>query len=87
MTTTKKIDLSTLNAVFTARHANLQILISQHGTKGALSRRLGYSEDGSFISQLAGDPPLRRITETVARSIEQRLELADGWMDTKQVAS
>lgn len=81
-----KINLAALNPVFTARHANLQILISQHKTKGALSRKLGYSEDGSFISQLAGDPPLRRITENVARKIESTLGLTDGWMDRKQVA-
>lgn len=84
---TKKIDLEKLNPVFAARHANLQTLIEQHRTKGALSRRLGYSEDGSFISQLAGDPPLRRITENVARKIESKLGLADGWMDSKRVAS
>lgn len=83
---TKKTDLTKLNPVFSARHANLQILIAQHRTKGALSRRLGYSVDGSFISQLAGDPPLRRITENVARRIETVLGLADGWMDSKQVA-
>lgn len=83
---TKKIDLKALHPVFAARHANLQVLIAQHRTKGALSLRLGYSKDGSFISQLAGDPPLRRITEDVARRIETRLALASGWMDTKQGA-
>lgn len=81
---TKRIDFAALNPVYEARHANLHILITQHRTKGALSARLGYSADGSFISQLAGDPPLRRISEDVARKIEAALGLADGWMDTAQ---
>lgn len=80
----KKINLKSERPVYSARHANLRLLVAQHGTGKALSVKLGYAEDGSFISQLSSEPPVRRISEEVARKIESTLNLSSGWMDTTQ---
>ena len=66
--------------VYAARRANLLALADQHGGKKNLGELLGYS-NGSYISQLVGDPPRRHVSEPVARRIETRLHLARGWMD------
>lgn len=70
-----------MDAVYAARRRNLITLIEQHdGTKN-LGERLGYTS-GSFLSQLIGDPPRRKVTEGTAREIETKLQLAFGWLDT-----
>ena len=70
-----------MDAVYAARRRNLVTLIEQHdGTKN-LGERLGYTS-GSFLSQLIGDPPRRKLTEVTAREIESKLGLAAGWLDS-----
>ena len=79
----KRIDLAPLDPVYAARRANLRLLVGQNGTVKTLGLRLGYT-NGTFISQMTGEPPMRAISEKVARDMEKKLALARGWMDTAQ---
>lgn len=69
------------NPVYAARRANIRVLVKQNETVAKLGVRLGYS-NGTFISQLTGEPPRRTVSEKVARDIETKLGLARGWLDT-----
>jgi hypothetical protein len=68
--------------IFELRRENLRKLISQMGGPGALSLKLGYT-NGSYLGQVAGPNPRREISETTARSIETKLDLPQGWLDTR----
>lgn len=70
-----------MDAVYAARRANLFVLADQHGGRKGLGDALGYT-NGSYISQLLADPPTRNVSETTAREIENKLGLAEGWLDT-----
>lgn len=61
------------------RRANLRNLAKEMGA-AELSRKLGYRQP-SFITQLSGPNPSRRITEKSARSFEKSLGLETGWFD------
>ena len=73
--------MAPMDAVYAARRRNLITLIEQRGGTANLGAALGYTS-GSFLSQLIGDPPRRKLTEVTARDIEAKLELAPGWLDT-----
>jgi epoxyqueuosine reductase QueG len=74
------------NPVFAARRSNIRVLVKQNETVAKLGARLGYS-NGTFISQLTGEPPRRQVSEKVARNIETKLGLAQGWLDTPQAGA
>lgn len=81
MSMKRKKLLGPMDAVYEARRVNMLLLVEQFGGTSALGEALGYTS-GSFISQLIGDPPKRKLTEVVARDVETKLRLAAGWLDT-----
>lgn len=66
------------------RRENLRKLIGENGGVLALGLKLGYA-DGSFLSQVAGPNPRREVSEGIARSIEGKLDMPVGWLDTQHV--
>lgn len=64
------------------RRVNLRRLIEQWGGPTTLAKRLGHAS-GSYLAQLAGPNPSREVNEKVARSIEQSLDLPQGWLDQR----
>lgn len=68
--------------VFANRRGNLRALIIQHEGATNLAKLLGYSSP-SYLSQMVGPNPSRQITEKVARQIEHKLILPDGWLDKR----
>jgi hypothetical protein len=54
--------------------------MAEWGGPTSLALKLGHA-NGSFLSQLAGPHPSRKISEDTARSIEKKLALAPLWMD------
>lgn len=68
--------------VFQNRRGNLRALIVQHEGATNVAKLLGYSSP-SYLSQMVGPNPTRQITEKVARQIERKMILPDGWMDKK----
>lgn len=66
--------------VFELRRESLRRLMQQWGGPTSLAKKLGHS-NGSYIAQLAGPHPSRDVSEKVAREIEHKLQLPDGWMD------
>jgi len=69
-----------MSSVFDLRRDNLRKLMRQWGGPTSLATKLGHS-NGSYMAQLAGPHPTRDVSEKVAREIERKLHLADGWMD------
>lgn len=67
--------------VFLTRRNNLRALIQQHEGATPLAKALGYGSP-SYLSQMVGPHPTRQVTEKVARTIERRLLLPTGWLDT-----
>jgi len=67
------------STLYEIRLANLRALIRQFGGPTSLALKLGHS-NGSFLSQVAGPRPSRKISEKVAEEIEQKLQLPDGWI-------
>ena len=65
------------------RRQNLRSLIEIHGAT-KLATMLGYRAP-SFLSQMAGPNPTRDITESTARSFEERLGLEKESLDVMQV--
>lgn len=70
----------TETTVYDVRRDNLRTLANQWGGNTQLALRLGYSS-GSFISQIIGPHPTRKITEEKARDMEAKLELPPRWLD------
>lgn len=68
--------------VHKVRRANLRSLIEKWGGPTTLAKRLGHAS-GSYLAQLAGPNPSREVNERVARSIEQSLDLPQGWLDQR----
>lgn len=66
-----------LTKVQVIRRRNLQLLIDRHGSVATLGQALGY-KSGSRVSHMLGSVGM---SEKVARDIEARLKLADGWLD------
>lgn len=73
------------NDVFQNRRANLKALIVQHEGATPLAKALGYGSP-SYLSQMVGPKPSRQITEKVARQIERKLLLPQGWLDKRPTA-
>lgn len=63
------------------RRENLRALIKEHGAN-RLARKIGYS-NASYLSQMAGPAPIRNITESTARKIEEALDLQPFSLDSK----
>ena len=74
-----------MSDVFDTRRDNLRRLIAQWGGPTSLAKKLGHA-NGSYIAQLAGPHPTRDVSEKVAREIEHRLGIPDGWMDSRHKA-
>jgi hypothetical protein len=69
-----------LERVYRIRCENMRKIVQSMGNnKAQVARTLGLS--APFITHIAGDPPIRTIGERLARSIEQKLGLASGFMD------
>jgi len=64
---------------YTYRKKNLTLLIKKWGGATRLAEKLDRSL--SQISQLTGTSPRPNIGHRLARSIEKKLELPEGWMD------
>lgn len=62
------------------RRENLRELVHQWGGPTTLAKHLKYA-NGSFLSQMIGPNPSRDVTEKVARNIERRLGLEEGYLD------
>ena len=69
-----------MSSIFEVRRDNLRRLTDQWGGPTSLAKKLGHS-NGSYLAQLAGPHPTRDLSEKVAREIERKLQLPDGWMD------
>ena len=66
--------------IYEIRRRNLeQVLREQDRTIVELARRTGTS--ANYLTQVLSDRTARHMGSTVARRIENRLELPDGWMD------
>lgn len=59
---------------------NLRELIKEHGGASELARKAGYSAP-SYLMQMAGPNPTRKISEDTARQIETKLSLRPGSLD------
>lgn len=64
------------------RRTNLRRLIEQWGGPSTLSAKLGYS-NASFLVQMAGPNPIREVSEKTARRIEKKLDLHQGFLDSR----
>ncbi|CAB4161228.1 hypothetical protein UFOVP728_36 [uncultured Caudovirales phage] len=54
--------------------------MTQWGGPTSLARKLGHT-NGSYLAQLAGPHPTKDVSERVAREIESKLGVPEGWMD------
>lgn len=71
-----------LTAVGFNRRNNLRSLVGEHcrfKTQTDLAQELGVTD--SYLSQLIGPKPIRRVTETTARKFEYKLKLRTGALD------
>lgn len=71
-----------MKSVHDIRRENLRRLILDADGPTELSRKLGHT-NGSYVAQLAGPNPSRKISETVAREIEAKLGMLEGEMDVE----
>jgi hypothetical protein len=67
-------------SILDIRRNRLRELIRKWGGPGTLAKKLGYTS-GSYLAQIAGPNPTRDISEDVARDIEGKLGLSNGWLD------
>ena len=66
--------------IYEIRRRNLaRIVREENGTIVALARRTGTS--ANYLTQVLSDRVARHMGSQVARRIEGKLELPDGWMD------
>lgn len=71
-----------LKAVGLHRRNNLRAMVGEgkaYATQVDLANALGITD--SYLSQMVGPKPIRRITETTARKFEYRLKLKAGALD------
>lgn len=69
-----------MKTLFDKRRDALRQLSVERGGPTRLARDLGYT-NGTYLSQLIGQNPSRTVGERLARSIEEKLELAEGFLD------
>lgn len=70
-----------MNKTYSTRVENLRRLVEMtEGGAVQVAAAMGYRHR-SFISQMAGVNPTRRITEKTARAIEDAMGLQAGWLD------
>jgi len=73
--------MSSIERLYETRVENLRRVVEMtEGGAGAVAEAMGYRHQ-SFISQMAGANPIRRISEKTARAIEEAMGLTSGWMD------
>ena len=66
--------------IYEIRRRNLaRVLREEDGTIVQLARRTGTS--ANYLTQVLSDTTARHMGSTVARRIESKLELPEGWMD------
>lgn len=68
------------------RLTNLRRLIDDAGGPSSLAKKLGYS-NASFLVQMAGPNPMRKVTEKTARAFEEKLGLPAGHLDQPSAPS
>lgn len=68
------------NNTYDTRRTNLRQLMAEWGGPTSLALKLGHA-NGSFLSQIVGPHPTRKISEDVARGIEKKLKLPERWLD------
>lgn len=73
------------SSIYDTRRANLRQITANWGGPTKIALKLGYT-NGSFVSQMAGPNPTKRISEDTAREIETKLELPLGWLDADNSA-
>lgn len=71
-----------IERVFKIRIRNLQALVTWYGNQSRLATAMGVTP--SFIGQLCGPNPKRTIGEKLARDIEVRCGLVQGWLDQEK---
>ena len=64
------------------RAANVRSCVASAGSWAELARWCGMSE--SLLIQMAGESPVRPVSENTARRFEQALGLSAGWLDSKR---
>lgn len=70
-------------SIFDIRRDNLRRIFKERGGSSEVAKLLGYTS-GSFMAQLAGPNPTRKLTDKNARRFEEMLGLPQGWMDTTE---
>jgi hypothetical protein len=66
--------------VYTIRRMNLErLLVAHHGSVSSFAEQSGESQ--VYLTQVLSDKTKRRMGQMVARRIELRCELPQGWMD------
>jgi hypothetical protein len=68
-----------LDQIYTTRRENLRALSGGADGRSRVGAKLGYSVQ--YMSQLIGVNPTRDISEKAARTIEEKLDLVNGWLD------
>ena len=63
------------------RVANLRAVAARYEYQDDLARDLGWT--ASYLSQLIGPNPSRAVSERTARSVEQKLKLEPGYLDSE----
>lgn len=74
------------NTIYEIRRENLRRYIAESSsTSIAIARQLGM-QSGSYLSQIVGNQPTRKLHEDKARDFEKRLNLPAGWLDIERDA-
>ncbi len=63
-----------LETVYENRRNNLRELVLAYGGLNVIAKKMGYAS-GAYLSQVLAHPPVRHVSETMARKVESRLGL------------
>jgi hypothetical protein len=74
-----RVRRSAVERVFRTRMMNVRLLVRNYKNKSEFARALGV--DPSFITHICGESPRRTIGESLARNIESKMGLHQGWLD------
>ena len=74
------------NTIYEIRRENLRRYIAESSaTSIAIAKQLGMAT-GSYLSQIVGNQPTRKLHEDKAREFEKKLNLPAGWLDIERDA-
>lgn len=68
-----------LDKIYATRRANLKSLTIPPASSASLCEKLDFTPQ--YLSQLIGMNHSRTVSEKAARTIEEKLGLANGWLD------